>query len=104
MAYVPGKPRARHRATDSLVVATARFRLLFCFLVPRYDRRRVVHFNVTPYPTAHWMADQVVDAFPYDEAPRFLVRDHDGIYGQDFHDRIRHLGIEEVIIAYRSPW
>ena len=91
-------------AIDFFVVATVSFRLLYGFLVLRHDRRRVVHFNVTPHPTARWTAQQVVEAFPFDEAPRFLIRDHDGIYGQDFRERIKHLGIEEVIIAYRSPW
>jgi len=91
-------------AVDFFVVATVSFRLLYCFLVLRHDRRRVVHFNVTPYPTARWTARQVVEAFPFDEAPRYLIRDHDGIYGQDFRDRIKHIGIEQVIIAYRSPW
>jgi len=91
-------------AVDFFVVATVSCRLLYRFLVLRHDRRRVVHFNVTAHPTARWTAQQVVEAFPYDEAPRFLIRDHDGIYGQDFRDRIKHFGIEEVIIAYRSPW
>jgi len=91
-------------AVDFFVVATVSFRLLYCFLVLRHDRRRVVHFNVTPQPTARWTAQQVVEAFPFDESPRFLIRDHDGIYGQDFRERIKHLGIEEVVIAYRSPW
>jgi len=91
-------------AIDFFVVATVSFRLLYCFLVLRHDRRRVVHFNVTPYPTARWTAQQIVEAFPFDEAPRFLIRDRDGIYGQDFRERINHLGIEEVVIAYRSPW
>jgi len=91
-------------AVDFFVVATVSFRLLYCFLVLRHDRRRVVHFNVTPYPTARWTARQVVEAFPFDEAPRYLIRDHDGIYGQDFRERIKYMGIEEVIIAYRSSW
>jgi putative transposase len=91
-------------AIDFFVVATVSFRLLYCFLVLRHDRRRVVHFNVTSHPTARWTAQQVVQALPFDEAPRFLIRDHDGIYGQDFRERIKHLGIAEVIIAYRSPW
>ena len=91
-------------AVDFFLVATVTFRLLYCFLVLRHDRRRVVHFNVTPYPTARWTAQQVVEAFPFDEAPRFLIRDHDGIYGDDFRKRIKHLGIDEVVIAYRSPW
>ena len=59
-------------AIDFFVVATVSFRLLYCFLVLRHDRRRVVHFNVTRYPTARWTAQQVVEAFPYDESPRFL--------------------------------
>jgi putative transposase len=91
-------------AIDFFVVATVSFRLLYCFVVLRHDRRRVIHFNVTPYPTARWTAQQVVEAFPYDVAPRFLIRDHDGIYGEDFRERIKHLGIKEVVIAYRSPW
>ena len=91
-------------AIDFFVVATVSFRLLYCFIVLRHDRRRVVHFNVTPHPTARWTALQVVQAFPFNEAPRFLIRDRDGIYGQDFCERIAHLGIEEVVIAYRSPW
>jgi transposase InsO family protein len=91
-------------AVDFFVVATVSFRLLYCFIVLRHDRRRVVHFNVTPHPTARWTAQQIVDAFPFDEAPRFLIRDHDGIYGEAFRERIEHLGIEQVIIAYRSPW
>jgi putative transposase len=70
----------------------------------RHDRRRVVHFNVTPHPTARWTAQQVVEAFPFDTAPRFLTRDRDGVYGRDFRERIKHLDVEEVAIAYRSPW
>jgi transposase InsO family protein len=91
-------------AIDFFVVHTVCFRLLYCFIVLRHDRRRVVHFNVTAHPTACWSAQQIVEAFPYDEAPRFLIRDRDGIYGQDFRLRVKHMGIEEVIIAYRSPW
>ena len=91
-------------AIDFFVMATVRFQLLYCVVVLRHDRRRVVHFNVTQYPTARWTAQQIVEAFPFDEAPRFLIRDHDGIYGEDFRERVKHLGIEEVVIAYRSPW
>ena len=90
-------------AIDFFVVATVSFRLLYCFLMLRHDRHRVVYFNVTPRPTARWTAQQIVEAFPFDEAPRFLIRDHDGIYGQDFCERVKYLGIEEVVIAYRSP-
>ncbi|MCP4250323.1 MAG: transposase family protein [bacterium] len=89
---------------DFFVVATASFRLLYCFIVLRHDRRRVVHFNATAHPTACWSAQQIVEAFPYDEAPHFLIRDRDGIYGSDFRLRVKHMGIEQVVIAYRSPW
>ena len=91
-------------AIDFFIVATVNFRLLYCFLALRHDRRRVVHLNVTPHPTARWTAQQVVEAFPFDTAPRFLIRDHDGIFGVDFRERIKHLDIEEVVIAPRSPW
>ncbi len=91
-------------AIDFFVVPTVRFQLLYCFVVFRHDRRRVVHFNVTAHPTARWTAQQVIEAFPYDQAPRFLVRDRDSIYGVDFRSRVKHMGIEEVVIAYRSPW
>jgi putative transposase len=91
-------------AIDFFIVPTVRFRLLYCFIVLRHERRRVVHFNVRAHPTARWTAQQVIEAFPFDEAPRFLIRDHDGIYGLDFGERVKHMGIEEVVIAYRSPW
>ena len=91
-------------AIDFFVVATARFSLLYCFIALRHDRRRVVHFNVTRHPTARWTAQQVVEAFPNDEAPRFLLRDRDSIHGHHFKNRIRNMGIEEVVIAPRSPW
>jgi len=91
-------------AIDFFVVPTVRFQLLYCFIVLRHDRRRVVHFNVTTHPTARWTAQQLINAFPYDEAPRFMIRDRDGIYGLDFQKRVEYMGIEEVIIAPRSPW
>ncbi len=59
---------------------------------------------MTSNPHAEWTAQQIVDAFPYDEAPRFLIRDRDGIYGDYFKERMKGMGIEEVPIAPRSPW
>ena len=91
-------------AIDFFTVPTITFRVLYVFLVLRHDRRRVVHFNVTTNPTAQWTAQQIVEAFPFEEAPRFLLRDRDRIYGQNFRDRVEHMGIEEVRIAFRSPW
>jgi transposase InsO family protein len=91
-------------AIDFFTVPTAAFRILFTFVVLRHDRRCVVHFNVTAHPTACWTGQQIAEAFPYDEAPRFLIRDRDRIYGEDFRLRIKHMGIDEVVIALRSPW
>jgi len=91
-------------AVDFFTVPTATFGVLFCFIVLRHDRRGVVHFNVTAHPTARWTGKQIIEAFPYDEAPQFLIRDRDGIYGVDFRQRVKHMGIEEVVTAPRSPW
>ena len=91
-------------AIDFFTVPTATFRILFAFVVLRHDRRVVAHFNVTAHPTAEWTAQQIVEAFPEDNAPRFLIRDRDSIYGQFFQERVKRMGIEPVVIAYRSPW
>ena len=91
-------------AVDFFTVPTATFRILFTFVVLRHERRQVVHFNVTAHPTAEWTAQQIVEAFPFDDAPRFLLRDRDGIYGNVFRRRVENMGIEEVLIAPRSPW
>ena len=91
-------------AIDFFTVATITFRMLYVFLVLRHDRRRIVHFNVTTNPTAPWAAQQMVEGFPFQEVPRFLLRDREGIHGPFFSDRVEHLGIEEVLIAFRSPW
>ena len=85
-------------------MSTVRFHVLFVLILLAHDRRRVVHFNITKYPTARWTAQQVVEAFPWETAPRFLLRDRDGVYDSDFHDRVKSTGIEEVVIAARSPW
>ena len=91
-------------AVDFFTVPTVTFRILFAFVVLRHDRRFVVHFNATAHPTAEWTAQQIVEAFPEDSAPRFLVRDRDGIYGTFFRQRVANMGIEEVLTAPRSPW
>jgi putative transposase len=89
---------------DFLTVPTATFRILYVFLVLSVDRRRVVHWNVTSGAGSEWTAQQIVDAFPEDTAPRYLLRDRDGVYGAAFRKRIAGLGIEEVMTAPRSPW
>jgi putative transposase len=91
-------------ALDFFTVSTVTFRVLFVLVILVHERRRIVHFNVTEHPTAQWTAQQVVEAFPWDEAPCYLLRDHDQIYGDAFRQRVQHLGIEEVLIAPRSPW
>jgi putative transposase len=91
-------------AVDFFVVPTATFRLLYGFVVLSLERRRVLHFNVTANPSAQWTTQQVIEAFPFDSAPRFLMRDRDGIYGDESQRRITNLGIDEVVSAARSPW
>ena len=91
-------------AVDFFTVPTVTFRVLYCFVVLRLERRVVVHFNVTTNPTARWTAQQLVEAFPYAEAPRFLMRDRDGAYGAVVRKRVRGMGIEEVLTAPQSPW
>ncbi len=65
---------------------------------------RVVHFNVTEHPTAEWTAQQMVEAFPWETSPKYLLRDRDNIYGAEFRKRVHSLGVEEVLIAPRKPW
>jgi transposase InsO family protein len=89
---------------DFFTVATVRFEILFVLVILSHDRRRVQHFNITAHPTAAWTAQQVVEAFPWDTAPRYLLRDRDGVYGADFRRRVASMGIEDVVTAPRSPW
>jgi len=77
-------------ALDFFTVPTARLRVLFVLVVLVHHRRRVVHFNVTEHPTAHWTAQQIVDAFPDDSAPSYLLRDRDSVYGHVFRQREGH--------------
>jgi putative transposase len=91
-------------AVDFLVVPTIRFKMLFVFVVLSHDRRKVIHFNVTKSPTAQWTAQQIFEAFPWDTAPKYLPPDRGQILGKLFQGRVRTLGIEEVLTAYRSAW
>ncbi|MBM3318784.1 MAG: transposase [Candidatus Eisenbacteria bacterium] len=91
-------------AVDFFVVPTVRNQILFVFLVLAHERRRVLHFNVTANPTAAWTGQQIVEAFPWVDPPKYLLRDRDGIYAHAFSRRVRSLGCEEILIAPRSPW
>jgi putative transposase len=89
---------------DFFTVHTAPFRTLYVFLVLSLDRRRIIHFNVTANPTAAWTALQLIQAFPFDSEPRYLIRDRDGVYGQKVIDALDFLSIEQIVTAPRSPW
>jgi putative transposase len=91
-------------AIDFFIVPTARLRILFVLVVLAHHRRRVVHFNVTEHPTAHWTAQQIVGVFPDESAPAYLLRDRDQVYGRPFRHRVKGMGIEEILTAPQSPW
>ena len=91
-------------AIDFFTVPTAAFQILYVFIVIEHQRRRIVHLNVTPNPTATWTAQQLLEAFPFDTAPRYLLRDNDGVYGAIVKRRIAAMGIMDMPSAPRSPW
>jgi transposase InsO family protein len=91
-------------AIDLCVVPTMTFECLFAFLVVGHGRRQLLWFAVTRHPTAEWLAQQIMEAFPWDTAPTYLVRDNDGAYGQAFTSRVRAMGIRDRPISPRSPW
>jgi len=89
---------------DFFVVPTATCKLLFGLLIIRHDRRQLIHVAVTTNPTADWIARQISEAFPWNTAPTYLIRDRDGAYGQVFRRRVRAMGIRDSPTAPRSPW
>ena len=91
-------------SVNFFTLPTIRFQILYVFLVLAHDRRRILHFNVTAQPTADWTGQQMREAFPFDQIPRYLLRDCDGIFGDDFTRQVNELGIEEVLSAPRPPW
>lgn len=91
-------------AIDMFVVASASFRLLYVMVILGHDRRKIVRFDVTQHPTAGWLSCQLTEAFPWNTAPRYLLRDRDASYGSRFRNRVEAMGITEVIMAPRSPW
>jgi transposase InsO family protein len=91
-------------AMDLFVVPTIGFNLLYVLVIVRLARRELAWINVTAHPTAEWIAQQIVEAFPWNEAPRYLIRDRDAIYGAAVTRRIRAMGIRDKPIAPGSPW
>jgi hypothetical protein len=89
---------------DFFTVPTVTFSVLYVFLVLDNARRKIIHFNVTTTPTAEWTGQQILKAFPWDTAPKYLIRDRDGIYGSIFMRRVASLGIKQIRTARRSPW
>src|ERR1700724_2475105 len=91
-------------AMDLFVVPTIGFHLLYSFVIVRLGRRDLVWINVTAYPTADWVARQITEAFPWNEAPRYMIRDRDRIYGAVVTRRLRAMGIRDKPTAPASPW
>ena len=99
------KSQARELVSiDLFVVSTVRLEVLLLLIVLAHHRRRTVRFGVTEHPTTEWTAEQIVNAFPWDDAPRYLLRDRDSIHGVHVRERVQNLGIAELLIAPRSPW
>src|SRR6478736_3896624 len=91
-------------AIDLFVAPTIGFDLLYVLVIVRLERRKLVWMNVTPHPTAEWIARQVTEAFPWAEAPRYMIRDRDRVYGAAVTHRLRAMSIRDKPIAPGSPW
>lgn len=89
---------------DFFTVPTATFRVLYVFVALIHERHRVVHFNVTENPSGTWTTQQIIDAFPWEDVPKFIIRDNDRIYSKMFTKRLKGMGIKEVKTAFQSPW
>jgi transposase InsO family protein len=91
-------------SVDFFTVPTVRFQVLYVFLVLAHDRRRILPMGVTDHPTATWAAQQLREAFPWETAPRFLLRDRDSIFGREFIDQVTALGMSDVLSTPGAPW
>ena len=91
-------------AIDLFVVPTIAFEQLFAFLVFGLDRRQLLWFAVSRNPTAEWLARQITEAFPWDSAPKYLIRDNDKAFGVAFKARVQAMGIRDRPTSFRSPW
>jgi hypothetical protein len=92
-------PASQLVSVDFFTVPTIRFRVLYVFLVLSHDRRRILHFNVTPHPTAQWTGQQLRNAFPFEQFPPYLLRDRDAIFGQDFRKQLPDIGIDCALLC-----
>ena len=91
-------------AIDMFVVVTVAFRLLYVSVILGHARRKILHMNVTQHPTAGWLSRQITEAFPWNTAPHYLLRDRDASYGSCFQERAQAMEITEIVTASRSPW
>ena len=89
---------------DLFLTPTIKFDLLYALIIVRLDRRNLVWINVTTNPTAEWIARQITEAFPWNEAPQYVIRDRDHVYGRVVTRRLRAIGIRDKPIAPGSPW
>ncbi|MBM3734308.1 MAG: hypothetical protein FJW39_00855 [Acidobacteria bacterium] len=86
-------------SVDFFTVPAIPFQVLYVFLVLAHDRRRIVHFNVTAHPTAEWTAQQLREAFPFDQIPRYMLRDRDGIFGREFRKDVKAISCRMKILG-----
>jgi transposase InsO family protein len=105
----PWKTFLKNHATeicsmDFFTVPTFNFKLLSVLVILSHDRRRVVHYNITSHPTALWSLQQVREAFPWGDNPKYLIRDRDSIYGHIFQQGVEGMGIKQIQTSYKSPW
>jgi putative transposase len=91
-------------AMDFFTVPTLTFGILFCFFVIAHDRRRILHFNVTKHPTDCWVCQQLRDAFPFNADYKYLIFDRDSKFGEQTSGTVNTIGLEPLLISFRSPW
>jgi putative transposase len=101
---VPAYHLGQMVSLDFFTVPTMTMKVLFLFIVLEHRHREVVHFGVAEHPSAAWTSQQIIEAFGDRNAPRYLLRDRDSVYGREFRLRIASLHIEEVLTAPQSPW
>jgi putative transposase len=104
VAHLPLQPRLPARLDRFLHRPHRHVSRLVVFVVLAHERRRIVHINVTAHPTAAWTAQQLREAWPWDTAPRFVIRDRDAVYGPDPRSILQQMGIEDVLTALLCPW
>jgi transposase InsO family protein len=103
VADLPSQPGPRHRLVDLFTVQTVRFQTLYFFVILHLESRQIVSASVTRHPSSRWLRKQIINAFPWNTEPRFLIRDPDKVFGKELSRRVAGMGIEEILTAIRSP-